>query len=60
MQMLIVYKNGALKGQTYSVPHLLASLERECITIRQLSPQGVEIARIRADKDVYTVYNDLQ
>lgn len=60
MQYLIVYKNGTLQGQTFSVPHLLATLERECIVIKVLTPQAHEMARIRADSDVYTVYRELQ
>lgn len=60
MKYLVVYKNDKLQCQTFSVPHLLNDLEREHIDIKEVMPQGNEIARIQADDYIYTVYNDVK
>lgn len=60
MELLKVYKNGTLDMQVFSVPHLIATLERECVIIKVKPIQGNEVARIQADNDTYTVYKSLK
>lgn len=60
MDYLKVYKDGTLHSQTLSVPHLIASLEKSHVRIKEKPIQGNEIAHIRADKTSYIVYRDIQ
>ena len=56
MKFLKVYKNGVFYGRKLSVEHLYKTLEYNYINVVHLKAQGSEIARIKADNDVYQMF----
>ena len=56
MEYLKVYKNGRFYGYKLSIERLYNTLEFKYLNITYLDTQRNEIARIRADNDVYSVY----